>query len=99
MGKVSLRHEVVGLDDLLEVGTVNTDRDTHDHVLRSLDNLAVDSKQIRSLEGLEPEIVVGEISIVDDGRIEHLFVLHDNLVNVLRDHRCLLAGLWVDPLV
>ena len=66
VGKESLRHKVVGLEDLVNVGTVDTNSDSHHHVLRSLDNLAVDSKQIRPLEGLETKVVVCEISIVDD---------------------------------
>jgi hypothetical protein len=42
MGEVSLGHEVVCLDHLLDILTVNTDSHSHNHVLRSLDNLAVD---------------------------------------------------------
>jgi hypothetical protein len=95
----SLRHEVVGLEDLVNVGTVNTHSDSHHHVLGSLDNLAIDSEQIRPLEGFEPKVVVCEISIVNDGRIEQRLVVHDDLVDVFRDHRGVLASLGVDPLV
>jgi len=69
VSKESLRHEVVGLEDLVNVGAVNTNSDSHHHVLRSLNNLAVDSKEVRSLEGLETKVVVGEISVVNDGRV------------------------------
>lgn len=99
VSEITLRHKVVGLDDLFEVGTVDTNRDSHHHVLRSLDNLAVDSEEVRSLERLETEVVVSEISVVDDGRVEQVFVLHDDLVNVVRDHGRILARLGVDPLV
>jgi hypothetical protein len=64
--KESLRHEVVGLEDLFNVVSVNTNSDSHDHVLGSFDNLAIDSEEIRSLKGLETEVVVGEISVIDD---------------------------------
>lgn len=66
MSKESLRHEVVGLEDLVNVGTVDANSDTHHHVLGSLNNLAVDSKEVRSLEGLETKVVVGEVSVVND---------------------------------
>ena len=55
VGEVSLRHEVVGLDRLLDVVSVDSDGDSHDHVLGALGNVAVDSEQVRSLERLEPE--------------------------------------------
>lgn len=99
MGKVSLRHEIVGLEDLVDVFTVDTDRDSHHHVLRSLDNLAVDSEEVRSLERLEAEIVVGEISVVNDGRVEQVLVLHDDFIDVVGDHGGVFARLGVDPLV
>jgi hypothetical protein len=99
VGEVSLRHEVVSLEDLVNVGTVNTDGDTHDHVLWSLDNLAVNAEQVRPLERLETKVVVSEISVVDDGRVESVPVVHDNLVDVVGNHRCLLASFGVNPVV
>ena len=55
VGEVSLGHEVVRLDRLLDVVSVDPDGDSHDHVLGALGNVAVDSEQVRSLERLEPE--------------------------------------------
>ena len=99
MGEVSLRHEGVGLNDLVNVGSVNANSHTHDHVLWSLDDLAVDAKKVRSLKGLEAKVVVGKVAVVDDGRVEHVLVGHDDLVDVIGDHRCVLASLGVDPRV
>jgi hypothetical protein len=99
VGKEPFRHKVVSLEDLVNVCTVDTNRDSHHHMLRSLDNLAIDSKQIRPLEGLETKVVVGEISIVNDGRIKQRLVVHDDLVDIFRDHGGVLASLGVDPLV
>lgn len=110
MGKVPLAHEVVGLDDLVDVLPPDSNGDTHDHVLGTFSNLAVDSEQVRSLEGLETElwatnvygqthaqdspfsterrahVVVLEISVVNNGTVEHVLVLHDGLVSLLGDH-------------
>ncbi|KAH3685492.1 hypothetical protein WICPIJ_003539 [Wickerhamomyces pijperi] len=43
MGEVSLRHQVVGFNDGLDITAVDTDGDSHDQVLWSLSNLTVDS--------------------------------------------------------
>lgn len=40
--------------------------------------------------------VVAEVTVVDDSRVKLLCVGHDNLVDVLSDHACSLAVLWVD---
>lgn len=55
MGEVPLAHQVVRLDTLFDVGAVDTDGNSHEHVLRSLGDSSVDSKQVRSLEGFETE--------------------------------------------
>lgn len=99
MGEESLRHEVVSLDGLLNVGAVDTDSDSHDHVLWAFHDLAVHSKKVRSLESLETEVVVGKVPIVDDGRIENVLVVHDDLVDIVGNHGRVLAGLGVDPFV
>jgi hypothetical protein len=41
VGKVPLAHQVVGLDDLVNPLAPDTNSDTHDHVLRTFGNLAV----------------------------------------------------------
>jgi hypothetical protein len=61
MGKVSLAHQVVSLDNLVNVLSPDSNRNTHDHVLRTFGDLSIDSKQVRSFEGLETELQVGAI--------------------------------------
>lgn len=56
MGKVPLAHQVIGLDDLVDVLSPDSNSDTHDHVLRTFSNLAIDSEEVRSLERLEAEL-------------------------------------------
>ena len=46
VGEVSLGHEVVRLDDFLDVSAVDTDSDSHNHMLRSFGDPAVDSEQV-----------------------------------------------------
>ena len=55
MSKVSLRHEMVGLDNPFDIFAMNTNSDTHDHLLRSLSYSTIDSEQIGSFEGFETE--------------------------------------------
>lgn len=99
MGEVSLRHKVVCLENLLDIAALDTQSDTHDHVLRSLDNLAVDSEEVRPLERLEAEVVVRKVTVVNDGRVKDVLVVHDDLKHVIGDHRSMLVSLWVDPVV
>ena len=56
VGKVPLAHQVVGLDDLVNPLAPDTNSDTHDHVLRTFGNLAVNPQKVRSLKGLETEL-------------------------------------------
>ncbi len=99
MGEVLLRHEVVRLDGTLDVLAVDTNSDTHEHVLGSLGDLAVDAEEVGTLERLEAEEVVVEVALVDDGRVELVLVLHDDLVGGVRDHGAVTAILGVDVLV
>ena len=46
MSKVSLGHEMIGIDDTFDVFAMNANGDTHDHVLRSLSYSTIDSEQI-----------------------------------------------------
>ena len=71
----ALRQEVVGLDRAREVAAVDADRHAHQHVLRPLDDAAVDAEQVGALEGLEAEVVVVEVAVVDDLGVELLGVL------------------------
>eukprot|EP00624_Nannochloropsis_granulata_P007019 evm.model.NODE_5931_length_8511_cov_32.465752.1 len=67
----------------------------HDHVLGSLHDDAVHLEQVGLLQRLETEIVVVEVPIVDNGRINTLLVGHDNVVHVLGDEGGGLAVLGV----
>jgi len=55
MGEVPFGHEVVSLEDALDVRAVDANGDTHDHVLWALGDAAVDAEKVRSFESLEAE--------------------------------------------
>ena len=58
MRKVTLRHEVVGLDNPFDILAMDANSDTHDHLLRPLSYSTIDSEQIGSLEGFETEAAI-----------------------------------------
>lgn len=84
--KVFARHQVVCLDSTLDVLAVNTNSYTHNHMLWALCNLAVEAQKVGSLKSLESEVLVVEVPIVDNGRVELGLVLHDTFVCCLADH-------------
>lgn len=50
VGEEPLRHEVVRLDDLVDVPLVDAHRHAHDHVLRPLHHLTVGLEEVRPTE-------------------------------------------------
>ena len=48
------------------------------------------------LHGLETKVVVVEVSVVNDSRIELLCISHDDLISLLGDHRTWLIVLGID---
>ena len=53
MREITLRHEIIGVDDPINVSPVDAYCNTHDHMLRTLGNAAINTKEIRSFECLE----------------------------------------------
>jgi len=53
MGEIALGHEVVGLNNTIDVGSMDAYGDTHKQVLRPLGRDAIDLQQVRSFEGFE----------------------------------------------
>jgi hypothetical protein len=51
---------------------VNSDSNAHEHELRTLNNLALDSQQIGTLKSTEAEIGESVVATVDDSRVEVL---------------------------
>jgi hypothetical protein len=65
MGEISFGHEIVGLNDPVNVSTMNPYSNTHNHVLWALSDTSIDTKEIRALEGLETEAMQDIRSMYD----------------------------------
>ena len=62
----ALGHEVVCVDGAINVIAVNTNSDTHKHLLRPFGDFTINTKEVGSLEGLEPKAKdAGEGAIVE----------------------------------
>ena len=96
MSKVALTHQVVGVEGLLDVGVMNTDSHAHEHVLRTLGDLAIKFEQIGTLKGLETKVVVIVVPCVVDVVVENIGVGHDDLVNFLGNQWRMLLGFGID---
>mmetsp|Transcript_15211 Transcript_15211/g.45879 ORF Transcript_15211/g.45879 Transcript_15211/m.45879 type:complete len:232 (-) Transcript_15211:49-744(-) len=99
MRKPTLRQKVVRLDRALQVALVDADGHPHQHVLRSLHHLPVDTQQVRPLQGLEAKVVVVEITVVNNLAVQPGCILAYDFVNVLRDQRRRLLILRVHVVV
>ena len=64
---------------------MNPERDPHEHMLGSLDLDVVNSQQVGSLEGLEPEIIVLHVPREVNCFLDLLVVLHDYFKDVIGD--------------
>lgn len=95
MREIPLGHEIVRFNDRVDVLAVNSHSDTHQHVLGALHHLLLDLQQIRPLQGLEAEVVVAKVTVVDNGRVETLRIVLDDFVVVVGDHGRVLARVLV----
>lgn len=55
--EVSLRHEVVCLDDAVDISSVYADSHTHDHMLWALCDASIDAKEVRAFKGFETKAI------------------------------------------
>lgn len=78
MSKVALRHQVISnnkstsgieyarahprLNNTVNITAMDTDSDSHEHVLWSLGNAPVDPQEVRPLECLEPKAIQYDMS-------------------------------------
>ena len=61
-------------------------QDFKKYLLRPLNDFPVDLKQVGSLKCLVSKILVVEVAVVDDGRVQTFGILLDDVVVVLGDH-------------
>ena len=62
VSEIALGHEVIGLNNTLEVGSVDSYSNTHKHVLRSLCRDTVDLQQVRPFKGFETKAKQGLVT-------------------------------------
>ena len=83
MGEIFLRHQIVGSQGTLDVVSVNSERDTHPHVLGSLDHLSVDSHQIRTLQCFESKVIKDVVTRIIDPLINLFLIRFDGIEQLL----------------
>lgn len=77
MSEVFFAHQIIGLYGGLDVISVNANRHSHDHVLRSFNDFSVDLEQVTAFKSLEAkEIIVKVPGEVDD--FVQFFVMSDH---------------------
>ena len=59
-------------------------------------DLAAHLEEVGLLESLEAEVVVLEVTVVNDGRVELVLVIPDDALELVRNERAVLARLGVD---
>ncbi len=99
VGEVTLGEAFVGLEDAVNIVSVDSDGDTHKHALWAFCNLSVHLEKVGLFQCLEAKVIVFEITGVVDGLVKNVLVLHDSLVVFLGNKRTGLIGDWVDVVV
>mmetsp|Transcript_2175 Transcript_2175/g.8519 ORF Transcript_2175/g.8519 Transcript_2175/m.8519 type:complete len:408 (+) Transcript_2175:256-1479(+) len=78
---------VIRVDGLFNILLVDAYRHAHEQVLRAFDHLTIDSQQIRALKSLVTEVIVLEVAIVHNLRVETFGVRLDDFVHVVGEQR------------
>jgi len=52
-----------------DVVFVDTNGDAHEHLLRTFSNFAIQAHEVGACQGLEAEVIVAEVAVVDDARV------------------------------
>ena len=78
-------HQIIGLQCRLNVFFVDAQRYAHQHLLRTLNDLAVGAQQVGAFEGLESKVVVAEVPVIDDAAVDQRRVGFDDLHHIVCD--------------
>jgi len=88
MSKPEVAHHIVGFEGRLEITPVDPNTDSHKHMLGSLYNLFSIFDQVCALKSLEPEIIVVEVSLKIEVRLNLFSVLFDCFIHIISKHGC-----------
>lgn len=76
------------LDRWFDIFAMDTNRNSHQHVLRSFSNFSIDFHQIWAFKSFESKIVVIEIATILDSAIKFILISHDDLVSGFTNQWC-----------
>ena len=86
MSEVLVGHQVICLNNFLNIIAMYANGNTHDQVLWSLGDFAIEAEEVRAFECFEAEVLVVEISVINDSRVELVCMSHNALVGSLGNH-------------
>ena len=86
MSEQFFRHHVIRLYGSIDVIAMDADGDPHQHVLRTLNNLAINFQQVASLKGFETKILVVKIALINNGGVQSIGIFSDDFVMFLGNH-------------
>ena len=100
VGEASFGHEGVRLKGSLDVLAVNSNGDSHEHVLRSFRDFTIDSEKVGSLESLESKVVLF-VGAKFSFRVQEIKETTTNVaeITIVNDGRVDLVGVGHDDLV
>jgi hypothetical protein len=78
-----LAQQVVGVNGAGNVSFMDTNGDSHHHVLWSLNDFAVNFEKVCSLKSFVSEEIVVPVSLVHNGIIKCLLVSLDDVIDIL----------------
>ena len=77
MSEPTLRHHVVCFDNRINIILVNSNSNSHQHMLRPFYNLPLNFQKVGPLKGFEAEIIIVKISIIYDLAVQTSRILKE----------------------
>lgn len=74
---------------------MDTNSNSHQHVLRTFDDFVIDLGEVGPFESLESKEVVGVVTLKVELGLQHVEVLLDDVITLLREERTGIPSLWV----
>ena len=88
MSKPELTHEIISFKRSLKIMFVDTETNSHQHVLGALNNLTVRSKEVSLFERLKSKIIIIKVTGINKFRLYQLSVVPNNFIHILSQHGC-----------
>lgn len=87
MGHEFLRQKFVRFNSRINVGTMNPNGHSHQHMLGPFNRFSIDLQQARPFQRFESEVAVAEVSVVNNFRIQTIRIRFDDIVVEFRYER------------